>query len=97
MACRKNSGWSDENETKCLLILKKLENEGFPRGRQIELCRELSRTTKLSEGSISAKVCNYKSVAGINNKSHPSTATFETYEKYKRLNINELEKVIAKY
>ena len=67
-----NSNRITINELRCLVILKKLISENFPRNRQMELCREVARKSNLSSGSISAKVSNFKSLAGINNKSNAS-------------------------
>ena len=97
MNYRKGSLWDDKNELHCLLIFKRLQATGFPRGKQIEYCRELSRITKLGTGSISAKVCNYKSVAGVNNESNASLKTKEIYKRFGHLSIQELgEKLNSK-
>ncbi len=58
---------------------------------QIKLCRDISKKYNLSEGNISAKVSNYKSVAGINNSSHASDETRKTYEKYKNSSIEDID------
>ncbi len=55
---RDTSEWNDENELRCLAIFKRQEKKAFPRGLQIELCREMSRATNLDVGNISAKVSN---------------------------------------
>lgn len=96
MGYKNNSLWNDENELRCLIIFKKLQAENFPRGKQMEYCRELSIITKLDPGNISAKIGNYKSVAGINNHSNASTNTIKFYKKYGHLSINEIESVIKK-
>jgi len=96
MPFRNNSNWNNKNELEAFLIFKKLEKENFPRGKQIELSREMSKNTNLSEGNISAKVCNYKSVAGINNSSHASSDTKLFYSKYKNLSIEEFQNIIDK-
>jgi hypothetical protein len=93
---RYNSEWNDENELRCLIIFKRLEEKKFPRGMQIEFCREMSRVTKLDVGNISAKVCNYKSVAGVNNESNASTKTIEIYRRYRKLSIPEIQKIFEK-
>lgn len=90
MGYRKDSLWDDTSELHCLLAFKKLEAEGFPRGRQIEYCRQLVKTTGLSSGSLSAKICNYKSAAGVNNDSNASIKTKEIFDKYGCLSIQEL-------
>lgn len=88
------SNWNDLNELRCLVILKKLILEGFPRNRQIDLCRELAKKCNLKVGSISAKVSNYKSLAGINNKSNASNNSEFIYNNYNKYSIIELEKII---
>ena len=95
MNYKDTSDWNDINELRCLLILKKLIDENFPRNRQMELCREVAKINNLTSGSISAKVSNYKSLAGINNKSNFSNNSIIIYEKCKQYSISELEKVIA--
>ena len=96
MGYKNNSLWNDENELRCLIIFKKLQAENFPRGKQMEYCREMSKITKLDPGNISAKVGNYKSVAGINNHSNASTNTIKFYKEYGRLSINEIESILKK-
>ncbi|MGH1441809.1 MAG: hypothetical protein ACRBBR_16970, partial [Cellvibrionaceae bacterium] len=76
---RRTSEWNDENELRCLVIFKKLVEASFPRGMQIELCREMAHHTNLDVGNISAKVSNFKSVAGINNESNASANTVSIY------------------
>jgi hypothetical protein len=93
---RYNSEWNDENELRCLVIFKRLEEKEFPRGMQMKLCREMSPVTNLDVGNISAKVCNYKSVAGVNNESNASTKTIEIYRRYRKLSIPEIQKIIEK-
>ncbi len=96
MGYKDSSLWNDENELHCLIIFKKLQAENFPRGKQMEYCREMSKITKLDAGNISAKVCNYKSVAGINNHSNASTNTIKFYKEYGNLSIQEIEKKLNK-
>lgn len=62
----------------------------------MEYCREMSSKTELDAANISAKVCNYKSVAGIYNNSNASVNTIELYRKYNRLSIQEIENIISK-
>jgi hypothetical protein len=62
MSYRKNSEWSDHNEICCLIIFKRLEEENFPRGKQMEYCRNMLHSTNLDVGNISAKVSNYLSI-----------------------------------
>lgn len=94
MPYRRGSDWSDRTEIACLAIFKKLEEKGFPRGLQIDLCRTLSKKTNLSVGSISAKVCNYKSVAGVNSESNASHNTVSIYNQFAHLSSYEIEKAM---
>jgi hypothetical protein len=97
MAYSKDSDWNELFELECLLILKKLELNGFPRGMQMELCNTLSKNSPLSKENISAKVSNYKSIAGINNKSNASKNTQIVYETYAHKSIPQLEQIIANH
>ena len=96
MSFKDSSNWNKENELKAFVIFQKLKEVGFPRGKQMELCREMEKETNLDAGNISAKVSNYKSVAGINNNSNASSDTKETYSKYKDYSIEKLEELIRK-
>ena len=96
MNYKDSSDWNDINELRCLVILKKLIAENFPRNRQMELCREVTKKCKLTSESISAKVSNYKSLAGINNNSNASNNSKIIYKKYNQLSVDELEKIISK-
>ncbi len=91
MSYRITSNWNDKNEILCLIIFKKLEAAKFPKGKQMEYCREMSLSAKLDPTNISAKVGNYKSVAGVNRASNASKNTVEIYKKYGHLLIDELE------
>jgi len=91
MSFKDSSNWNKKNELKAFVIFQKLKKVGFPRGKQMELCREMEKETNLDAGNISAKVSNYKSVAGINNNSND---TKETYSKYKNYSIKKLEEII---
>lgn len=95
MGYKDNSYWNDINELRCLIIFKKLQAENFPRGKQMEYCREMEKSTELDAGNISAKVGNYKSVAGVNNHSNASTNTIKFFKKYGNLTIKEIEKQIT--
>jgi hypothetical protein len=86
--------WNEKNEIRCLLIFKRLQEEGFPRGRQMEFCRQMSRLTGLDPTNISAKVGNFKSVAGVNRPSNASTNTVELYAKFGGRSIPELEALV---
>lgn len=92
-----NSNWSDVNELKCLQILKQLIEANFPRGLQKQLCRKLSSTTNLKWNSISAKVSNYKSIAGLNSPSNASNNTKYFYELFGNYSSQQLEAVINGY
>ena len=96
MTYKENSNWNDKNELKCLRIFKKLEAENFPRGKQANYCREMASTTNLEKSNISAKVGNFKSVAGINNHSNASKNTIEIYRKYSHLSVNKISSLIDK-
>jgi len=96
MSFKDSSNWNEKNELKAFIIFKKLEALGFPRGKQIELCREMEKETNLDAGNISAKVSNYKSVVGVNNNSNASSDTKENYSKYKDYSVEELEEKIKK-
>ena len=94
---REGSEWNDEMELRCLLIFKKLEVDNFRRGRQMELCKELSRSSGLDVGNLSAKVCNYKSVAGINKPSNASENTVSIYKKYGKLSMIEIQSLVDNF
>ena len=96
MSFKYDSNWNEKNELKAFLIFKKLEALDFPRGKQMELCREMEKETNLETGNISAKVSNYKSVAGISNSSNASSDTKENYLKYKDYSIAKIEELISK-
>lgn len=96
MSYRENSEWNETNEIRCLIIFQRLKEENFPYGKQIQYCQDMSKSTNLDVGSISAKVSNYKSVAGINKPSNASQNTKEIYEKYKNFTIKQLEDLVKK-
>ncbi len=106
MAYEYGSGWNDITELQCLLIMKKLvfikgTAEKFPRGPQADLCRELLAKLKkignpLTYESLSAKVSNYKSVAGYNEEHKTSENTRRLHSEYEKYTIKELELVIIK-
>jgi len=95
MGYSENSEWNEKNEIRCLIIFKKLEMEDFPRGKQIELCREMALLSKLDVGNISAKVSNYKAVSGINKPSHASNNTIDIYKRYCDYSISQLKELIS--
>lgn len=51
----------------------------------------MAKSTNLNVDSISAKVSNYKSMAGVNNSSN----TIEIYHKYGHLSIQDIKEVIG--
>ena len=93
---REGLDWNDVTEMMCLLIFKKLKEQGFLRGLQKSHCKKMASIPNigLSEGSISAKVSNYKSVAGINKPSNASKNTERIYKENHKLSIKELEEKI---
>ena len=95
MGYQNTSSWNDENELRCLIIFKKLEAKEFPGGKQMKYCREMEKITKLEAANISAKVSNYKSVAGFNNPSNASANTVNIFNEYGGLSIQELEDKLA--
>jgi hypothetical protein len=90
---RRDSKWDDEMELRCLVIFKKLQTEGFPTGRQMKLCQALSSSSGLSARTLSAKVSNFKSVAGINNAAHVSSNTVSMYKLYGKRSVAEIEQL----
>ena len=90
MSYHESSEWNDLNELRCLEIFLKLKEAGFRRGKQIELCRKMSLLSNLDVGNISAKVCNYKSVAGVNNPSKASENTILFYKRFGHLSSTEV-------
>lgn len=92
-----SSKWNDIAELKCLYIFKVLQEEGFPYGKQRRMCSNISDETSLSVGNLSAKVSNFKSVAGENNESNASANTRSIYEKYGNLQSKELRMIIERH
>jgi hypothetical protein len=92
-----SSGWSFENELRCLIIFKKLEIENFTRGMQSDLCQVLALSTDLSFETIKAKVGNYKSELGVNNPSNSSEATKFIAENFGTMGILEAEALLTGY
>ncbi|WP_345853680.1 hypothetical protein [Shewanella algae] len=91
------SEWNLENELRCLLIFKELEESSFPRGLQVDLATKMSSQTNLSVGNISAKVSNYKSEAGINAESNSSEATKVLYQRFGSLSLKEVKALYEGY
>ncbi len=96
MPFRDNSLWNERTELMAFLIFKRLEIDNFPRGKQAEYCREMMKKTGLETGNISAKVSNYKSVAGYNKSSNASKETKHNYNEYNQLSIDDLLIMIDK-
>ena len=96
MSFRESSDWNELNELRSLVIFKKLELAGFPRNKQMELCKTMALKTNLDAGNISAKVSNFKSVAGINKPSNASANTNEIFKKYGALPLTEIEVLVGK-
>lgn len=94
---RTGSPWSDANELKCLLIYKMLEEAGFIRGMQSGLAETLARSTHLKTSSINAKICNYKSLAGVNSQSNYSSQSQKIYERFGSLSAAQLRSVLGSY
>jgi hypothetical protein len=91
---RDGSVWSDELELKCFLIFKQAEMQNFKRGLVTELCRKLAKKENLDEGTLKAKVGNYKSLAGYTRPTNASTASILVYEQYKDHTIEQLESLL---
>ena len=94
---KESSEWNLENELRCFLIFKELEESGFPRGLQVELAEKMSTQTNLDAGNISAKVSNFKSEAGINSESNSSKATKVLYQRYGSLSLKEVKALYKGY
>ena len=90
------SNWSDNAEIECLIALKLLIEEGFPRGRQSEFSQSISAKYKLDQGSVSAKISNFKSLAGINKASNASENSKRIYKQYSNYSVLQLSKLIDK-
>lgn len=96
MSYSDQSNWSDNAEIECLIALKLLIDEGFPRGRQSVFSDSISAKYELDKGSVSAKISNFKSLAGINNKSNASENSRKIYKQYSNYTVLELRKLIDK-
>lgn len=95
MRYRATSHWHEKNEIRCLIIFKKLQAENFPRGKQTEYCREMSKLTKIDPKKIISKVSDYKAAARVNFASNASVKTVEQFNKYGQLPIKKLEKLAS--
>ena len=92
-----DSKWTDKFELECLLIFRKCEVQAFPWGLQLELCEELEKRSQNSPSaqSLSAKVGNFKSLAGINNASNCSKNSKRIFDLYQKYSIEDLEAAIG--
>ena len=77
--------------------MKKLEHEGFPWGLQKKMSIELAEITGIKWNSISAKIGNFKSVAGISNPSNASNNTKKIYKEYGHLTVDKLKVLIDEW
>jgi len=93
---RNNSIWTDELELKCFLIFKQAEEQKFKYGLVAELCRKLAQKENLDEGTLKAKVGNYKSLAGYTRPTNASTATKRIFKQYKHLSKEVVEALLEK-
>lgn len=91
---REGSIWTDALELECFLIFKQAESHNFKHGLATELCRKLAKNKNLDEGTLKAKVGNYKSLAGYTRPSNASTATKAFYERYKNYSVEQIERVL---
>jgi len=91
---REGSIWNDDLELRCFLIYKKAEEQNFKRGLVTDLCRELAKSHNLDEGTLKAKVGNYKSLAGYTKLTNASTATKNLFERYKDFSAEQLAKLL---
>ena len=92
----KNSNWNDNAELQCLMAYKLLKEADFPRGMQIQICDNLSSKLNISKGSLSAKIANYKSVAGDNKSSNASKNTIYFFSQFHHVTVNQLREIIEK-
>jgi hypothetical protein len=97
MSYKLDSFWNDINELHCLLAFKKLRVANFPRGMQMELSTEIALISNMTPGNISAKISNFKSVAGVNKHSNASANTKRIYHRYSSFSIQELQEIINNY
>jgi len=82
--------WNDKKELQCYTIFRYLVSKNFPRGEQIKFSRQLASINGLLEGSISAKISNFKSLAEINNQSNASKNSKIIFDKYREYDIEKL-------
>ena len=94
MAFRQGSLWNEQNEIRCLVVMKQLVDEGLPRGRQADYCRELAKVTGLPVHSLSAKVGNFKSLAGLTGPSNWSQNSEAAWKAYGHLSTAEIRRLL---
>lgn len=93
---RAGSIWNDRLELECFLIYKKAEQQSFKRGLVADLCRELAKHHNIDEGTLKAKVGNYKSLSGYTKPSHASRASYNTFIQCNNISIEEIECKLSK-
>jgi len=91
---RAGSKWSDLNELRCLHAFKQLEEARFPRNMLSDLARVIAQKSGIPEGSVKAKIGNYKSVAGITGHSNSSLETQSMYRNHGHLSLAKLKELI---
>lgn len=91
---RAGSVWDDELELRCFLVFKEAESQNFKRGLVTELCRKLAKARNIDEGTLKAKVGNYKSLAGYTRPTNASTSTIRIFEQYKNLSKQDIETLL---
>jgi hypothetical protein len=84
-------------EIRCFVIFKQLEEAGFPRGLQTDLCNKLALKFDLSADTLKAKVGNFKSEAGYTGETNASKATKHLIENYGTLSKGEAEAFLSGY
>lgn len=93
---KKDSGWNDMVELECFYVARLVE-VNKENGLQARLCKNISeKNPKLTQGSISAKVTNFKSLMGIVNDSNASLNSKRIYNKYKDFSLEEINREINK-
>jgi hypothetical protein len=74
--------------------MKKSEEKGFPRGLVTTLCRQLAQEENLDEGTLKAKVGNYKSLAGYTKSTNSSSASQQFFNQYSHFSAESIQLVI---
>ena len=94
MTFRQGSHWSLENELRCLLIFKQLEEAGWVRGLQARLCGELASQSPLGVSTIQRKVSDYKGLAGFIKATHRSNGSAIVYKTCGALDSGKISQII---